>query len=247
MTIFLLNLDKSVDRLDRMQKLLAGQGLAYRRIQAVYGKDLTQSEVREKVSLWRWRCAQGRAPTPGEIGCALSHLKALRAIVDEGLPYACIMEDDIMLMGDLKARLEEMEKWYREGNQGCVFLFNHDTINGTIRWKYKTDCKGIGPAQDIACSECYCITREDAIKIIKAQTPIASPSDGWRRWSKYYGLKILTSNPPVVTQDWSKGYVSEIAAQSSEYNALQWPKALRAIGKIVDAILARMNSFKRRI
>jgi glycosyl transferase family 25 len=41
-----------------------------------------------------------RAMTQGEVGCTLSHVRALRAIVTRDLPHAIILEDDVAFTGD---------------------------------------------------------------------------------------------------------------------------------------------------
>src|SRR5262245_54308049 len=38
---------------------------------------------------------------PGEIGCYASHLTVMRLIVERGLPYALVLEDDAVLPVDL--------------------------------------------------------------------------------------------------------------------------------------------------
>ena len=41
---------------------------------------------------------QTRVLTAGEVGCALSHLSAYKTIIQQGIDYALILEDDVMLL-----------------------------------------------------------------------------------------------------------------------------------------------------
>jgi glycosyl transferase, family 25 len=90
MPIFVINLDGSTDRLDMISARLDELGLVFERVPAVRGALLSETEKR-KICPWRpWRYAR----TDGEIGCYLSHLKAIRAVADSGLERAIILEDD---------------------------------------------------------------------------------------------------------------------------------------------------------
>ena len=46
---------------------------------------------------------------PGEIGCYLAHLRALRRIVDYRLPYACVLEDDFAFAADPDIGLADLD------------------------------------------------------------------------------------------------------------------------------------------
>jgi len=47
--------------------------------------------------------------TPGEVGCILSHQKAFQRIIDEKLPYALIMEDDVDIAPSIHEILDYLE------------------------------------------------------------------------------------------------------------------------------------------
>ena len=91
--VFLINLDRSPDRLERMTQRLNALQLAFERVAAVDGDLLSEEQKRAAYLKRFWR----NAPTPGEIGCHLSHMKALQEIADRRLPYAIILEEDVEL------------------------------------------------------------------------------------------------------------------------------------------------------
>ena len=94
--IFLINLDRSVARLERMTDRLEQFGLAFERIPAEEGSALTESQKAKLNPRRFWQ----HKPTPSEIACYASHLKAIRLIVDRQLPRAIILEDDAVFDHD---------------------------------------------------------------------------------------------------------------------------------------------------
>ena len=90
---YLINLDRSPDRLASMTERLAAAGIAFERVAAVDGMTLTEQEFRQQTRENRYYKPLRR----GEVGCQLSHLDALRRFVASGQDYAVILEDDAIL------------------------------------------------------------------------------------------------------------------------------------------------------
>ena len=93
--IFYINLDRSTDRQQRMEAEFAHYDITrYTRVEALDGKRLfgTPQTLVELVEM----PPQVRQ-SPGEIGCALSHIRAAQMILARGLNHALVMEDDIHL------------------------------------------------------------------------------------------------------------------------------------------------------
>lgn len=102
MKIFIINLKKAKDKRQNMKMQLEHLGIKnYEFIEAVYGADLSLDFINENVYDYP-DCAL----TPGEIGCALSHLYVYERMIKENLPYAMILEDDIILPDDFPELLE---------------------------------------------------------------------------------------------------------------------------------------------
>ena len=102
MKIFLINLDKRTDRLAFVQNQLDAIQLPFERIAAVYGADLTV-EQQALFDQKRFVLEQKKAAVPGEIGCAMSHRGIWQQMVQQQLPYALILEDDIHINSKLAA------------------------------------------------------------------------------------------------------------------------------------------------
>ncbi len=102
--LFVINLAKSQNRRAHMQQQLGSLGLSYEFIKAVDGKAIKERDLPPIDHAFAEKLSYRKAPTKAEIGCALSHLKAYQKIVREGMEYACIMEDDVLIRRPEKLR-----------------------------------------------------------------------------------------------------------------------------------------------
>lgn len=96
MKLYVINLDRSPDRLKRLDKIFGNLNLAFTRVGAIDGVNLDEKflcDVR-KNQIW---------PDPltrGEIACFLSHKKALQEVACADDAFAAIFEDDVALSKD---------------------------------------------------------------------------------------------------------------------------------------------------
>ena len=92
--IFYINLDRSEDRREVMEKQLKVISTNYERVSAVDGKKMT-NKIADQVDDISF---QNEYPelTFSEIGCTLSHIKAIRKAYDIGYEKALIIEDDLL-------------------------------------------------------------------------------------------------------------------------------------------------------
>ncbi|WP_064710967.1 glycosyltransferase family 25 protein [Rhizobium bangladeshense] len=101
---YLINLDRAPLRRFRMERLLAGFGLAYERVAAVDGAaiSLPHRGFDEKSYLSR----HGRRPNPFEIGCYLSHVECARRFLAGDAEFALVLEDDLDFDDDFAELLD---------------------------------------------------------------------------------------------------------------------------------------------
>lgn len=124
---YLINMDRSADRLAMMKKEFEKTGIQdFIRISAVDGKLLDPSEYRVDNHY-------DRKLVPGEIGCYLSHVKVKEEFLKSGADFAVILEDDAVLAEDFKyitekamaeySRLPKNKRW------DVLKLFNGKRMN----------------------------------------------------------------------------------------------------------------------
>ncbi|WP_241189797.1 glycosyltransferase family 25 protein [Enterobacter ludwigii] len=102
MKIFIVNLKKSVERRKKMEAQLNALGLSAEFIEAVDGRLMSEEERKGVTANVNY------AFLPGEIGCALSHQKIYKKMIDEKIGEALILEDDVVLNDDFKNVLEHI-------------------------------------------------------------------------------------------------------------------------------------------
>lgn len=89
--IFLVNLDRSKDRLLAFEEQMSGLGLVYERVPAVDGSFISQNDAdklsQTNVSGFPWE--------KGAMGCFLSHRKVWERIIAQKEEWAFVAEDDI--------------------------------------------------------------------------------------------------------------------------------------------------------
>lgn len=101
---FVINLDKDTERMQFMHQQLTSLGISYHRESAVLGSSYTPTEEEYSAALAIEK--GGHALLPGEIGCAVSHARVIEKIVNEQIPYALVLEDDVELPPDFKYVIE---------------------------------------------------------------------------------------------------------------------------------------------
>ena len=94
---WVINLDKDVERLQRITQQLGPTGLAWTRISAVYGRDLPEADRQRLLDSAAYRRKHGMEPALGELGCYLSHVAVMRALLASSHRYALVLEDDVLL------------------------------------------------------------------------------------------------------------------------------------------------------
>jgi len=111
--IFVINLDRDVERMASLAGSLKSLGLEYVRVPAVLGKEVPGWEKLVDASLYGDR-NRNVMPRPGEVGCYLSHLKAMEEFLRTDAPWCVILEDDVEILPaclPVLAALGEKDDW----------------------------------------------------------------------------------------------------------------------------------------
>ncbi|MDP1648790.1 MAG: glycosyltransferase family 25 protein [Rubrivivax sp.] len=111
---WVINLDRAPERLARISGQLQRLGLPYTRLPAVDARALTPAQ-RAALDEPAYRRQHGMTPVPGELGCYLSHVEAMRLFLASDAACALILEDDVLLHDSLPAVLrglmQHMARW----------------------------------------------------------------------------------------------------------------------------------------
>jgi len=107
---YVINLDRSVDRLEHISQVFSNQDLSFERVKAIDGTVLSNIEFNLLTSKRNWP----HELTRNEVGCFLSHRECLRRIIENNASWGAIFEDDIILSHDICPLLKDVS-WIPEG------------------------------------------------------------------------------------------------------------------------------------
>uniref|UniRef100_A0A914KNM9 Glycosyl transferase family 25 domain-containing protein n=1 Tax=Meloidogyne incognita TaxID=6306 RepID=A0A914KNM9_MELIC len=94
--IYLINLARRPERLNKMSQILRLVGMKFERFEAVDGQNLTKRQLDSLNFLPGYLDPNQRRPMKlGEIGCFLSHYKVWKDVLANGYDRAIVLEDDM--------------------------------------------------------------------------------------------------------------------------------------------------------
>ena len=102
MRLFAINLHRSRDRRSALLTWVSRVGLPWEIFDAVDAAALRPDAVPWTNDHW------GENLWPGQVGCFLSHARVLQRVLDYGLDWAVIVEDDVHLLPDRGAAVRDL-------------------------------------------------------------------------------------------------------------------------------------------
>ena len=199
--VFVINLPKSVDRKNYVKQHFLEVGIKdYTIIEGIDGKTLSQDQrqaVYDEAPAYQTR---GRGLIPGEIGCALSHLKCYKQLLSNNLKSAFIFEDDCQLNQDAVQVMENIVKQLDHINQPIITLL-------TLADYVQLRCKPFGlnkifkhyrikKVYKAGLAHGYYINHYAAKKMLETFKKINQPIDTWKKIKKL--INILCVYPYCV-------------------------------------------------
>lgn len=172
MKAYLINLDRSPERLAHFSAQAERAGLAFERIAAVEGRALSAAE-RTRALAARFRF---QPLNPGEIGIFMSQRSAWRRLVDSGEAMAAVFEDDVVLCaraGPLLAKLST------GGWSGDIVKLETTLRRVVLGAPHPLDAEhDLSPLRSWHGGAAgYVVTRACAQRLLEATWPLADPVD----------------------------------------------------------------------
>ncbi len=222
--VYVINLDRSTDRLEKIQRSALRHKIGFIRVPAVDGRVVPASErLGLSELLFRLRC--GRRSLPGEYGCYRSHLETLRMIADGTAPAALVMEDDVEFADGLGEAIPALVGLMPKHS---VLKLVHHRSGGFL--PLATPAAGLevgvccmGPQGSTAA---YLVTRAGARRLRRRLRLMSLPVDVAmeRAWST--GVDVLTLRDNLLPfMDGRRG--DTLVGTSEEYRAVKFLKLLR--------------------
>ena len=243
MKAFLINLDRDTERLAAADAQLKRLGIAYERVPAVCGADLSPAELRRRVSRRRALWANGRMYTPGQIGCTLSHSSVYRRMVEGDIPAALVMEDDVRLSDSAPRVVEFVEGAVDPSRPQLVLLCDH-TRGHAAKIESSDESPRLERITYDYCAEAYIITLAAAKAILRVNDPMAVMCDSFPRWTKRGLIELYHAKPTTAIQNRADfrsnlGYDTIVRGRTG-LRRLAWG-AWRLYGHAMDELYFRLT------
>lgn len=188
MRTFVINLDRAIDRRDRISNLCKKLKMDFEIFTAIDGRELDENFIRSSVYDYK-NCFL----TKGEIGCALSHIGVYKEIINRRLPYALIIEDDAVLDSRTVDFMSAFEKKPKNG----IFLLTGD-VEYAKNKKRKIGEFKVFPIATAIRATGYIITLKTAKKMVEFLMPIRYEADMFEIFRVCGNIKIFATLPHLI-------------------------------------------------
>lgn len=219
---YLINLDRSPERLAEIAPRLAAQDIGFERVPGVDGAKLSEAEFRGQTRGNEYYKPLRR----GEVGCYLGHLAAMRRFLQSGARYALILEDDaafsegaaavigaaLKLRGQARDRLLQWDVLkLNYARKRWVELAALDENHRLVEY---------GPSVPSTTTAAIW-TREAAQRWTRDFHGVARPIDCDLQHPWEHGLAIRSVHPPIA---WPRRVESTIKPTGPAATRNPWPK-----------------------
>ena len=223
MQTWVINLDRSPQRLARITSQLKGLGMSFTRIAAVDARALTEDQRRQLDEPAFCR-KHGMTPVLGELGCYLSHVRVMEHFLASQAAFALVLEDDVLLHATLQPVLTGLMQ--HPGRWDMVKL---SAVHSGTPVPYLELCPGHRLAVMLSrCtgSSAYLMNRRAAQAYLQGLLPMSLPYDhvfdqGWR-----FGLKVRLVTPTPCGHD--EDIASSIVVPAGVSRKFHWTRRLSA-------------------
>lgn len=137
--------------------------------------------------------------TPGEIGCALSHLAIYKKIRDENIKIAFVLEDDAVLDAKINVILDQIEQ-LDDATKPNIYLFSYtNDYRAKSLFEDKIANFSIHSFYNASCAHAYAINSLAAKNLCASLLPIKYEADRWSIFRHYFNINTYCVLPSIAT------------------------------------------------
>lgn len=237
MKCYLINLDRSKDRLEQMKTEFGQLGLTFERVPAVDGRLLSQEQIDALTPpVRRWEIPI----PPGEIGCFLSHRKCFEIIANGEDEYAAVFEDDIVLSTQAQKVLSSSAWIPADADLIKVETFRTVILVDSPAEIAGTNCKYARLLSKHLCTGGYIVSRDAARRMLAFMGQVSVPVDNLMfdpAYEMFAHFNIYQVYPALCKQ---MGFDSLIEADRKELRR-EYKKRPSLPGRIIREIKRSYN------
>jgi glycosyl transferase family 25 len=201
-----INLEKSIGRWQNISLKLDELKVSYERIEGIYGGSIDWLSVSDDLYCREY---MGRSIQPGEVGCFMSHVKALRHFVEGPDDYVIILEDDAIISSEIIEVINKSLKFLQAVDFYVVNL-------GPSDYKYTSMIASLGNNK-LYCSHRFPMlatgllwSRSGALAFLNSFRNVSLPYDNYLRKLFSGTNKSFSFRPPLV---WAGDFCSDIDSE----------------------------------
>ncbi len=234
---YLINMDRSKDRLAKTGARLEELHFAFERISAVDGSQMPDDEYARLTQENRFY----RTLSAGEVGCYMSHVASLQRLLASSMTYALILEDDVILPDNLHDIVVAAIRLRESGSAGAIGEWHVLKLQGQRNLHVRI--ADMLPGYELVeyglsvptCAGASIWHREGARRFLDHFKGATRPVDCEFQHPWEYGLQIRSVHPTLV---WTEGASTIGKRKKGQSNALLKMRyeARRIIPKLVHFV-----------
>lgn len=234
--VFLINLDRSTERLQRASEQIEAAGFTFERVPAVDGATLTDEKI---AKVFDAKAAAKRFHydlTAGEVGCYLSHVKCWEKIIDDNLDYAVILEDDLLLdtqFASVISAIPQLKSDWHYLKLSCPFKPRPYKTTETVIGKDNLEISLVNYNKSPTGTVAQVVSREGAKRLLAKKPPFFRPIDIDLQWSWEVDIIVQGLVP----------YVADVSDAPSEIQRIANRKELkqRPFNKLKETVRFKLK------
>jgi glycosyl transferase, family 25 len=198
--IFVISLKRATDRRRHIQNEFKKHQLVFEWYDAIDAQTISDAELSALID----HDAVKKHPiwlTKGALCCALSHYSVYQLVIERNLPYALVLEDDVILKKGFIGALEQAVLQLKENE--VILLYNHNsqplrlssletTLVANSRLYAPINVDGLGT------TAAYLISRAACISMLKVILPIRCAADSWNVFYRNNGYQHIRYMYPEI-------------------------------------------------
>lgn len=210
---YIITLDDAYLRRELLIQRGLDQDLVSDFISAIDYRNLPDLELKERYDSSSFFKFYGRNAQPGEIGCSLSHRKIYKLMVENNIPLALILEDDIIPVNNFQKNInnviEELSPLAVNGQSFICHMGVTQAPSGSMvfvkRFKNFRKMKRIwklNPENSkLWLAHAYLISNSAAEKVLNSESKVSLLADDWSRRVNKGVFQHIFYSIPLFQQD----------------------------------------------
>ena len=129
--IYVINLEYDHARLQRFTQRMGDNKLSFTRFKGIDGRTLNRNNMIKNKIITK---SFDQIATPGEVGCAMSHVTLWDLAQQSKKPYIIVFEDDIMIQKNLGWRLHQLSHYIKQYQFDLLLLGRDQALKKHVNW-----------------------------------------------------------------------------------------------------------------